>query len=89
VKGMTVLKKNRKLFVGTVTSDRMEKTVVVTVPVRYMDPRFKKYIKRKRKYMVHDPDKRCRIGDLIQIEECRPLSRHKRWFIKDVIRKAE
>ena len=82
-------KKQRKSFIGTVTSDRMEKTAVVTVPIRYKDQRFGKYIKRRRKYMVHDPENLCRAGDMIQVEECRPISKHKRWFLKEIVKKAD
>ncbi len=78
----------RKTRVGIVVSDAMEKTIVVSIVRRYMHPKYKKYIKERKRYKVHDETNECRNGDKILIEECRPLSRHKRWKVKRILEKA-
>lgn len=78
----------RKTRIGTVVSDKMEKTVVVAIVRRYMHPKYRKYVKERNRYKVHDQDNECRIGDRVVIEETRPLSRSKRWKIKEIIEKA-
>ncbi len=86
--GMNAEKKIRKTLIGTVASDKMEKTVVVKVVRRVQHPMYGKYIQRHKKYMAHDVENSCRIGDKILIEEYRPLSRHKRWLVKGILEKA-
>ncbi len=78
----------RRTLTGTVVSDKMEKTIVVQVERTVMHAKYKKYINRRDKYMAHDPEGQCGIGDLVVIMESRPLSRHKRWVLKDVLQKA-
>ena len=78
----------RKTRVGTVVSDKMEKTVVVAITRRYMHPKYKKYVKERTRYKVHDPGNEARNGDKVLIEETRPLSKHKRWKIKSILEKA-
>ncbi|MCD4755843.1 MAG: 30S ribosomal protein S17 [Deltaproteobacteria bacterium] len=85
---MNAEKKIRKTLIGTVASDKMEKTVVVKVVRRVQHPMYGKYIQRHKKYMAHDVENSCRIGDKILIEEYRPLSRHKRWLVKGILEKA-
>lgn len=78
----------RKTRVGTVVSDKMEKTIVVAIVRRYMHPKYKKYVKDRTRYKVHDDKNECRVGDRVLIEETRPLSRSKRWRLKEIIEKA-
>jgi small subunit ribosomal protein S17 len=66
---------------GVVVSDKSDKTVVVLVERRVMHPIYKKFIRRSKKYMAHDENNHCKAGDTVQIRECRPLSRRKRWEI--------
>jgi len=76
---------HRKLQVGIVVSDKMEKTAVVRVDRLVKHPVYNKYIKRSVKYKVHDENNNCKIGDRVQIIECRPLSKDKRWNLKQII----
>ena len=71
----------RRVLSGTVISDAAEKTVTVSVDRRIMHPLYKKFIKRSKKYMAHDVDNRCKVGDKVQIRECRPISKRKRWEV--------
>ena len=78
----------RKTLVGTVVSDKMNKTVVVEVERLTMDPRFKKYVRRRKRYKAHDEKRQCKVGDKVMIIESRPLSREKRWRVLKMIEKA-
>lgn len=75
-------------MVGTVVSDRMDKTVVVQIERLVKHPLYMKYIRRRAKYAAHDKDNACRVGDVVQITESRPLSRTKRWRVSQIIEKA-
>ena len=79
----------RRTLTGTVVSDKMEKTVVVQVERTLMHQKYKKYISRRDKYMAHDPENQCGIGDLVRIMETRPISRTKRWRLVEIVEKAE
>jgi small subunit ribosomal protein S17 len=79
---------NRKTLTGVVVSDKMNKTVVIMVESTVLEKRFKKYITRQNRYMAHDENQECNIGDRVMIEETRPLSRHKRWRVQQIINKA-
>jgi small subunit ribosomal protein S17 len=76
---------HRKTQVGVVVSDKMEKTVVVKVDRLVKHQVYNKYIKRSVKYKVHDEQNFCKVGDRVQIIECRPLSKDKRWSLKQII----
>ena len=78
----------RKILIGTVHSDKMDKTVVVMVERLVKHPRYKKYVKKGAKYKAHDEKNECHTGDVVSIIETRPLSRDKRWRVKEIIRKA-
>lgn len=78
----------RKTRVGLVVSDKMDKTVVVSIVRRYMHPKYKKYVKQRLRYKAHDESNECKVGDKVLIEESRPLSRQKRWRVKEVLEKA-
>ena len=73
---------------GQVVGDKMDKTVVVKVERKFRHPAFKKIVKVNKKYKVHDEQNQCRVGDVIQISECRPLSKEKRWRLAEIVKKA-
>lgn len=78
----------RKTLIGRVVSDKMDKTVVVEVEKLTIDPRFKKYVRRRKKYKAHDEKGQCKVGDTVMIIESRPLSKEKRWRVLKMIEKA-
>ena len=80
--------RSRKVRQGVVVSDKMDKTVVVMVERVVADPAYGKYVRRRAKYKAHDPANACRVGDRVAIVETRPLSRDKRWLVRDIVRKA-
>jgi small subunit ribosomal protein S17 len=71
----------RRIMQGRVVSDKMDKTVTVLVERRYMHPIYKKYIRQSDKFAAHDETNAFRIGDVVEIEECRPLSKNKSWKV--------
>lgn len=79
----------RRRLNGTVVSNKMDKTVVVRVDRTYRHPLYGKVIRSSKKFMAHDEDNVCEIGDLVVIVESRPLSRHKRWFVQEILRHDE
>ncbi|MBW2095196.1 MAG: 30S ribosomal protein S17 [Deltaproteobacteria bacterium] len=78
----------RKRLIGTVVSDRMEKTALVRVNRLTRHPVYKKYIRKRSKYMAHDPLNQCKVGDKVQIVESRPLSKRKRWQVVGILEKG-
>lgn len=78
----------RRTIIGTVTSSKMDKTIVVTVTRRVRDPRFHKFVQRKVKYKAHDEQNECREGDVVELIEARPYSKTKRWRYARTIEKA-
>ena len=78
---------NQKTRIGVVTSDKMDKTVVVKVEKLVKHPTYKKYIKRRVTYKAHDEQNECSIGDKVAIVETRPLSRDKRWRVREILEK--
>jgi len=80
--------RNKKKLVGVVTSDKMDKTVVVRVDTLVKHPVYKKYLKRSAKYKAHDEQNNCAIGDKVVLTEARPLSRDKRWRVSEIIDKT-
>jgi small subunit ribosomal protein S17 len=66
----------------------MDKTVVVLVERLVQHVQYKKYVKQRKKYKAHDPENRCKTGDVVTIVETRPLSREKRWLVREVIKQA-
>jgi small subunit ribosomal protein S17 len=79
----------RKQRVGVVISDRMNKTRVVLVERLKKHPKYKKYIKVRKKFYAHDENNETKVGDVVLIEETRPLSKLKRWIIKQVLKRSE
>lgn len=78
----------KKTKIGVVVSDKSLKTVVVEVERRFLEPIFKKYISRKKKFLAEDAKKECRFGDKVRIVETRPLSKRKCWKIAEVLEKG-
>ena len=83
------MKEKRKTRFGRVVGNRMVKTVVVAVETPKRHPLYKKTVRRAVKYKAHDEKNECRLGDMIRIIETRPLSRHKRWRVAEIITKGE
>lgn len=71
----------KRILLGTVVSDKADKTISVRVERRVMHPLYKKFIRRTKKYAAHDPENRCKVGDTVRIRECRPISKSKRWEV--------
>ena len=80
--------KGKTIKVGVVTSNRMNKTIVVSVERRVPHPLYRRIVTKTSKFMAHDEKNACAVGDTVAIEETRPLSRHKRWRLQSIIRKA-
>jgi small subunit ribosomal protein S17 len=79
----------RKTRLGTVVSNKMDKTAVVTVERRVQDAKYKKFLTRRARYKIHDPRNECQVGDKVLIIECRPMSADKRWRLSRVLEKAK
>ncbi len=79
----------RKVRVGSVTSDKMDKTIVVTVEEFIRHPLYGKRVKRTKKFKAHDEENTCGIGDKVRIMETRPLSKDKRWRLVEIVEKAK
>jgi len=73
---------------GTVVSDKMDKTIVVSIVRQVKHPIYGKFIKRTTKIHAHDETNQCNMGDVVTIRECRPLSKNKSWTLVDVVEKA-
>ncbi|MEN8188339.1 MAG: 30S ribosomal protein S17 [Thermodesulfobacteriota bacterium] len=85
---MSENRKTRKTRTGSVVSNRMEKSIVVLVERKVRHKLYGKYIKRTVKYLADDPENSCSIGDTVMIEECRPLSKRKRWRLRTILEQA-
>jgi len=79
----------RKVRQGTVVSDKMDKTIVVQVETRMPHPLYGKIVSRRKKYVAHDEENQCRVGDVVRIMETRPLSRTKRWRLLEIVERVE
>jgi small subunit ribosomal protein S17 len=79
----------RKQRVGVVTSNKMDKTIAVSVERRLRHPIYGKYVKKSNKFMAHDEKNECNIGDLVRIMETRPLSKLKRWRVVEIVERAK
>ena len=85
---MSEQRATRRVLQGTVTSTSMDKSITVRVEQRYKHPKYGKYLSEHKKYMAHDGEGQASIGDRVQITECRPLSKRKRWRLTEVTMKA-
>ncbi|MDO5146139.1 MAG: 30S ribosomal protein S17 [Eubacteriales bacterium] len=89
-KGGIVVERNlRKTRVGLVTSDKMDKTIVVSVTDNVKHPLYGKIVKRTYKLKAHDEENQCKIGDRVKVMETRPLSKDKRWRLVEIVEKAK
>lgn len=86
---MAEVRNLRKQRVGIVTSDKMDKTIVVTVTEHVKHPLYKKFVKRTYKLKAHDENNECRIGDRVRVMETRPLSKDKCWRLLTIIERAK
>ena len=79
---------HRKVLIGTVTSNKMKKTIVVEVTRKKAHPLYARVISIRKKFYAHDEKNEAHVGDVVRIEESRPLSRLKRWTLKEIVRKT-
>jgi small subunit ribosomal protein S17 len=86
---MVEQKKPRKRLLARVVSNKMDKSIVVQVDRRVLHPVYKKYVSRSKKYMCHDEQNQCEIGDRVLILQTAPISAHKRWTVLKVVEKAK
>jgi small subunit ribosomal protein S17 len=82
-------KSGKKEFVGIVKSDKMMKTIVVSIETMKLHPLYKKYVKRAKKVKAHDEKNEAKIGDRVRVIECRPLSKEKHWKLVEIIERAK
>ncbi|BCB95526.1 30S ribosomal protein S17 [Dissulfurispira thermophila] len=75
----------KKVYTGKVVSDKMDKTVVVAVTRTFQHPLYKKTVKKITKFKAHDEENKCKIGDIVQIIESRPISKDKRWQVIKIV----
>lgn len=84
-----VVRKQRKTRTGVVSSNKMEKTITVTVVRKLKHPKYGKFVKKSKKFHAHDENNEAQIGDVVKIMETRPLSKSKRWRLVEIIEKAK
>ena len=82
------MREQRKQLLGVVTSDKMDKTVIVAVTTTKRHKLYGKVIRRVKKYQAHDEQNECKLGDRVQIIESKPISRHKRWAVVSIVERA-
>ena len=80
---------NKKIFTGKVLSNKMQKTIVVSIEQRKLHPLYKKYIMRTKKLKVHDEKNECQIGDRVRVIESRPISKEKCWKLLEIVERAK
>ncbi|HEY9055355.1 MAG TPA: 30S ribosomal protein S17 [Rectinemataceae bacterium] len=81
--------KTKLVLQGVVTSDKMAKTIVVEIMMRKLHPLYKKYVTRSKTLKAHDEKNEAHVGDTVRVEECRPLSRDKRWRLVEIVERAK
>ncbi|MCX7655008.1 MAG: 30S ribosomal protein S17 [Treponemataceae bacterium] len=90
MEGQRVEKKTgKKEFVGIVTSDKMDKTIVVSIINRTLHPLYKKYVTRIKKVKAHDEHNEAKMGDRVRVMECRPISKEKCWKLVEIVERAK
>lgn len=82
------MREQRKVLVGTITSDKMDKTVVVSVARVTRHPLYGKVIKVNKKYKAHDESNDAKLGDRVRIRECRPISKDKKFFVEEILERS-
>jgi len=80
---------NRKVRIGKVVSNKMDKTIVVATEKLVAHPLYNKQVKQTKKYKAHDEENKCQIGDIVKIMETRPLSKDKRWRLVEIVEEAK
>lgn len=85
----TTTRNMRKQRIGVVTSNKMQKSIVVSVERRVKHPIYGKFVKKTKKFMAHDESNQCKIGDIVSIMETRPLSKNKCWRLVEIIERAK
>ena len=85
---MSENKVNKKVFTGLVVSDKMDKTIVVKISTKKLDPLYKKYVSKSVKYKAHDEKNEANEGDVVRIIECRPISKEKTWTLQEIVERA-
>ncbi|RPJ03734.1 MAG: 30S ribosomal protein S17 [Spirochaetaceae bacterium] len=88
-KNSTAKSANKKEFTGKVVSNKMQKTIVISIEQRKLHPIYKKYLIRTKKLKAHDEKNECNIGDTVRVIECRPLSKEKCWKLVEIIERAK
>jgi small subunit ribosomal protein S17 len=76
----------RKERIGIVVSNKAQKTITVAIQIRYQHPKYQKTLIKTKRYMVHDEKNECKSGDVVLIEETRPLSKNKKWMLKEILK---
>jgi small subunit ribosomal protein S17 len=89
VESQEIANKTKREFVGTVLSDKMDKTIVVGVDTKTLHPLYKKYVVRTKKLKAHDEKNEAKIGDKVRVMECRPISKEKCWNLVEVLERAK
>ena len=84
-----VARKGKKEFVGLVRSDKMDKTIVVSVETTTLHPLYKKYVVRSKRLKAHDEKNEAKVGDRVRVVECRPISKEKCWRLEAILEKAK
>lgn len=85
---MSEIKKSKKTRTGSVVSNAMDKSIIVLVERKVRHALYGKFMKTSRKYVAHDEENKCNVGDTVLIEECRPLSKRKRWRVRNILKQA-
>lgn len=85
----TIVRNKRKILTGIVTSDKMDKTITVSIETKSKHPLYKKLVITHKKYHVHDEKQEAKVGDKVEISETRPLSKTKSWRLNKIIEKAK
>ena len=86
---VTPMRPNQKTVIGVVVSDKMDKTVVVSVEHAKRHPLYQKTLRRTKKYKAHDPNNVCKLGDTVRLVETRPISKEKRWRVVEILQRRE
>ncbi|RIK35254.1 MAG: 30S ribosomal protein S17 [Chloroflexi bacterium] len=83
------MREQRRALTGVVTSDKMDKTVVVSVERVTRHPLYGKVIKLRKKYQAHNEENTAKLGDVVRIRECRPISKNKKFFVEEILKRAD
>ncbi len=89
MEAISIERNSRKVIIGKVVSNKMQKTIVVSVERKVMHPKYGKFIKMTSKFKAHDEKNECTINDVVKLMETRPMSKDKRWRLVEIIEKAK